>query len=68
MDDVRRDVLERLTGSHQDAIAEVVWHLHVPPCPNTNQAVSFMFMSEITPFGMSLGLFKTAQWMVCCYC
>ncbi len=47
MDDVQRDVLERLTGSHRDAIAEVVQHLHVPPCPNTNQAVSFMSMSEI---------------------
>jgi hypothetical protein len=47
MDDVRKDVLERLQGIHRDAIAEFVRRLHVPPCPNTNQAVSSMSMPEI---------------------
>ena len=39
MDDIRKDVLERLTGPHRDTIEKVVKHLHVPPCPNTNPAI-----------------------------
>jgi hypothetical protein len=46
IEDIRKDVSERLTGSHRDAIAEVVRRLHEPPCPNNNQAVSSMHMPE----------------------
>ena len=47
MDDVRKDVLERMTGAHRDAIEKVVSRLHLPPCPNSNPAVSAMSLHEI---------------------
>ena len=47
MEDVRKDVLERLTGAHRDAIEKVVSRLHLPPCPNSHRAVSAMFLQEI---------------------
>ena len=47
MEDVRKDVLERLTGAHRDAIERVVSQLHLPPCPNSNPAVSAMSLHEI---------------------
>ncbi len=47
MEDVQKDVAQRLTGTHRDAIEKVVIRLHGPPCPNTNPAVSSMSMPEI---------------------
>ena len=47
MEDVRKDVLERLTGAHHDAIEKVVSQLHLPPCPNSNPAVSAMSLHEL---------------------
>jgi hypothetical protein len=43
MEDVQKDVQERLMGTHRDAIEKVVSRLHMPPCPNTNPAVSSVF-------------------------
>ncbi len=45
MEDIQKDVLERLTGVHRDAIEKVVSRLHVPPCPNP--AISDMSLHEI---------------------
>jgi len=47
MDDIRKDVLERLTGPHRDTIEKVVKRLHVPLCPNSNPAISAMSSHEI---------------------
>ena len=47
MEDIRNDVMERLTGVHRDMIEKVVSRLHVPPCPNSNPAVSAMSSHEI---------------------
>jgi hypothetical protein len=47
MEDVRKDVQERLMGTHCDAIEKVVSQLHMPPCPNTNPAVSSMSLHDI---------------------
>jgi len=47
MEDIRNDVMERLTGAHRDTIEKVVSRLHVPPCPNSNPAVSAMSSHEI---------------------
>ncbi len=47
MEDVQQDVQERLMGTHRDAIEKVVSQLHMPPCPNTNPAVSSMFLQDI---------------------
>ncbi len=47
IEDVQKDVLEQLTGMHHDAIEKVVSRLHLPPCPNTNPAVSSMSLPEI---------------------
>jgi hypothetical protein len=47
IEDVQKDVLARLTGTHHDAIEKVVSQLHLPPCPNTNPAVSSMSLPEI---------------------
>jgi len=47
MEDIQKDVMEQLTGSHHDAIEKVVSRLHVPPCPNYNPAVSAMSSHEI---------------------
>ncbi len=65
IEDVRKDVLEQLTGTYHDAIEKVVSQLHLPPCPNTNPAVSSMSLPEIIDtFGMSLGHFKTAHILI----
>ena len=45
MEDVRKDVLSRMTGDHQDAIDKVVSRLHAPPNPNTN--TSSLTIAEI---------------------
>ena len=45
MEDVRKDVLLRMTGEHQLAIEKVITRLHAPPNPNT--AVSSMSLPEI---------------------
>ena len=70
IEDIRKDVLERLTGSHQDAIAEVVRQLHEPPCPNTNQAVSSMSMPEIIDtFWNEFGAYRNdsgKSFSICC--
>jgi hypothetical protein len=34
-------------GTHHDAIEKVVSRLHLPPCPNTNPAVSSMSLPNI---------------------
>ena len=47
MESVRKDVAARLTGTHRDAIAEVVRRLHCAPCPNTNPAIARMTLPEI---------------------
>ena len=47
MEDIQKDVMERLTGAHPDAIEKVVSCLHVPPCPNYNPAVSAMSSHEM---------------------
>jgi hypothetical protein len=47
MEDVGKDVQERLTGMHHDVIEKVVSRLHVPLCPNTNPAVSSMSLPDI---------------------
>ena len=47
MDDIRKDVLLRMTGVHQSAIDKVVARLHAPPCANTNPAISSMLIPEI---------------------
>ena len=47
MEDIRKDVMERLTGAHRDTIEKVVSRLHVPPCPNSNPAISAMSSHEI---------------------
>ena len=47
MESVQKDVAARLTGTHRDAIAEVVRRLHCAPCPNTNPAIARMSTSEI---------------------
>jgi hypothetical protein len=47
MEDVQKDAQEQLTGMHHDAIEKVVSQLHMPPCPNTNPAVSSMSLSDI---------------------
>jgi hypothetical protein len=47
MEDVQNDVQERLMGMHPDAIEKVVSRLHMPPCPNTNPAVSSMSLHNI---------------------
>jgi hypothetical protein len=47
MEDVQKDVQERLTGMHHDAIEQVVSQLHVLPCLNTNLSVSSMSLSKI---------------------
>jgi hypothetical protein len=47
MEDVQKDVQEQLMGTHRDAIEKVVSQLHMPPCPNTNPAVSSMSLHEI---------------------
>ena len=47
MEDIQKDVLECLTGAHCDAIEKVVSQLHLPPCPNSNPAVSAMSLHEI---------------------
>ena len=40
MSDVRKDVAARLTGTHRDAIAEVMRRLHCTPCPNTHPDIA----------------------------
>ena len=47
MDDIRKDVLLRMTEVHQSAIDMVVTRLHAPPCANTNPAISSMLIPEI---------------------
>jgi hypothetical protein len=47
MENVQKDVAQRLTGTHCDAIEKVVIWLHGPPYPNTNPAVSSMTMQDI---------------------
>jgi hypothetical protein len=47
MKDVQKDVQEQLTGMRRDAIEKVVNRLHMPPCPNTNPAVSSMSLPYI---------------------
>jgi hypothetical protein len=47
MEDARKDVQDRLTGIHSDAIEKVVSRLHVPPSPNTSPAVASMSLHEI---------------------
>jgi hypothetical protein len=47
MEDVQKDVQERLMGMHHDAIEKVFSWLHMPPCPNTNPAVSSMSLHDI---------------------
>ncbi len=47
MEDVQKDVQEGLMGMHRDAIEKVVSRLHMPLCPNTNPAVSFMSLHNI---------------------
>jgi hypothetical protein len=47
MEDFQKDVAQRLTGTHHDALEKVVIWLHGPPRPNTNPAVSSMSMPEI---------------------
>ena len=47
LEDVRKDVLSRMTGEHQSAIDKVIIRLHAPPCANTNSAVSSMSEAEI---------------------
>jgi hypothetical protein len=47
MEDVQKDVQEQLMGMHHDAIEKVVSRLHMPLCPNTNPAVSFMSLPNI---------------------
>ncbi len=47
MEDVQKDVAQRLTGTHRDAIQKVVIWLHGPPCPNTYPAFSSMSMPKI---------------------
>ena len=46
MEDVRKDVLEQLTGAHRNVIENVVSQLHLPPCPTSNPAVSDMSLHE----------------------
>ncbi len=46
MEDVQKDVQERLRGTHSDAIEKVVIRLHMPLCPNTNPAVSSLSMAQ----------------------
>ncbi len=46
IEDVRKDVLERLTGTHCDAVEKFVSQLHLPPCPNTNPAVLSVFARD----------------------
>ena len=47
LEDVRKDVLSRMTGEHQSAIDKVIIRLHAPPCANTNPAVSSMSKPDI---------------------
>ncbi len=47
MEDVQKDVQEQLMGTHCDAIEKVVSRLHMPPCHNTNPAVSSMSLHNI---------------------
>jgi len=47
MEDIRKDVVLRMTGVHQLAIERVVTRLHAPPCANTNPAVSSMSIPDI---------------------
>jgi hypothetical protein len=47
MEDVQKNVQEQLMGMPRDAIEKVVSQLHMPPCPNTNPAVSFMYLHNI---------------------
>jgi hypothetical protein len=46
MEDVQKDVAQRLTRTHHDAIEKVVIRLHGRPCPNTNPAVSSMYARD----------------------
>ena len=47
MPEVRKDVAARLTGTHRDAIEEVVRRLHLTPCPNTHPNISRMTIADI---------------------
>jgi hypothetical protein len=59
MEDVRKDVLEQLTAAHRDAIEKVGSRLHVPPCPNSNPAISDMSFHEIiNPFWNEFNVFQ----------
>jgi len=46
-DAVRKDVAARLTGTHHDAIAEVVRYRHCTPCPNTHPDIARMTPADI---------------------
>jgi hypothetical protein len=46
-DAVRKDVAAQLTGTHRDAIAEVVRYLHCTPCPNTHPDIARMTPADI---------------------
>ncbi len=59
MEDVQKDVQEQLTGMHRDAIEKVVSQLHVPPCPDTNPAVSSISLPNyIDSFWNELNAFQ----------
>ena len=47
MPEVRKDVAARLTGTHRDAVAEVVRRLHLTPCPNTHPDIARMTPADI---------------------
>ena len=47
MPEVRKDVAARLTGTHRDAIEDVVRRLHLTPCPNTHPNISRMTTADI---------------------
>jgi len=60
LEDVRKDVLSRMTGEYQSAIDKVIIRLHAPPCANTNPAVSSMSKADI--LGTFLNEFKAYQY------
>ena len=65
MEDIRKDVMERLTGAHRDTIEKVVSRLRVLPCPNSYPAISAMSSHEIIDlFGMNSRHSKTAPLLI----
>jgi len=61
MASVRTDVRERLSDVYRDAIAEVVTHLHLAPCPNPNPTVHNMMPHEIIVIDTFWNEFKAFQ-------